>query len=596
MGGIAESRTGNIIVEELTGTSNKDQAEMIAQHYATVSNEYKALEKNDIPCDLYQTDERAPRIEAYQMYQKIEKMSIKKACVKDDIPMKIIKEFSVELAEPLAHILNFGMAHGQYPDLWKFETITPVPKVYPPEQIKQLRKISGLKNFAKICDSFLADFMTSDMLPNQDQSQDGKQKGLSTQHYLVRMINKILTATDRNSKEEAKAVVVQMIDWKSAFDKQCHRQGILSFIKNGVRKSLVPILISYFQNRQMAVKWNKELSTPYPLPGGGAQGGQLGQIEYLSQSDDNVDFLDDGEKFKFIDDLSTLEVINLAMCGITSYNFKQHVASDIGAHGQYLPIKNVESQNHLNQIIKWTEEKMMALNQTKTKYMVVNFTRKFQFSTRISLNNVLLEEVQECRLLGLTISNHLTWYQNTENIVKRANTRMLILQKLYEFNLPIEEMVNIYILFIRSVVEYCCVVWHSSITEEENRNIERVQKIALRIILNDDYSDYSSALELSGLETLRNRRTQLSYNFAKKCIKSEKSSDLFPVNVKTVNTRPHEKYFVTPAHTERLAISTIPYLQRLLNDKYLVDNSLFRNRRFHGSNVLQPIIRHVTKN
>ena len=229
--------------------------------------------------------------------------------------------------------------------IYAFLGHTVLPNVYPPEQIKQLRKISGLKNFAKICDSFLAEFITSDMLPHLDPAQYGNQKGLSTQHYLVRMIHKILTATDRNSKEEAKAVIVQMIDWQSAFDRQCHRQGIMSFIKNGVRKPLVPILMSYFIDRQMAVKWNGRMSKPHPLPGGGAQGGQLGQIEYLSQTNDNVDFLDYDAKFKFIDDLSVLEMINLVMSGISCYNFKQHVASDIGTHGQYLPIVNVQSQN-----------------------------------------------------------------------------------------------------------------------------------------------------------------------------------------------------------------------------------------------------------
>ena len=197
--------------------------------------------------------------------------------------------------------------------------------------------------------------------------------------------------------------------------------------------------------------------------------------------------------------------------------------------------------------------------------MVINFTKKFQFSTRISLDNTLLEEVTECRLLGLTITNQLSWHQNTENIVKKANTRMIILHKLFEFNLPAEEMVNIYILFIRSMLEYSCVVWHSSITEEENISIERVQKTALRIILNEHYSDYTSALELSGLETLCERRTQLSLNFAKKCLKDDRNADLFPLNVKTVNTRPHETYYVTPARTDRLARSTVPYIQRLLN-------------------------------
>ena len=125
-------------------------------------------------------------------------------------------------------------------------------------------------------------------------------------------------------------------------------------------------------------------------------------------------------------------------------------------------------------------------------------------------------------------------------MIKKANTRMLILHKLYGFNLPDDEMVNIYILFIRSIVEYCCVVWHNSITEEESNHIERVQKVALRIILKEDYTGYSSALELSGLQTLKHRRTQLSLNFAKKCIKSDTSSDLFPLKVQTVNTRPNK--------------------------------------------------------
>jgi hypothetical protein len=290
-------------------------------------------------------------------------------------------------------------------------------------------------------------------------------------------------------------------------------------------------------------------------------------IEYLSQTNDNVDFLDYDAKFKFIDDLSVLEMINLVMSGISCYNFKQHVASDIGTHGQYLPIINVQSQNHLDKISNWTQDKQMALNRNKTKYMVVNFTKKFKFNTRISLENTLLEEVSTCKLLGLTFNNQLSWQENTQNIIKRANTRMLILHKLFEFNLPIEEMINIYTLFIRSVAEYSSVVWHSSITEEESNNIERVQKIALRIILNEDYSDYASALEMSGLLTLRERRKNLSLNFAKKCLRSDKSQDLFPLNVKNVNTRPHEKFFVTPARTERLARSTIPYLQKLLNQQ-----------------------------
>ena len=92
------------------------------------------------------------------------------------------------------------------------------------------------------------------MQQKKDRAQYGNENGLSITHYLVKMIHIILTATDDNSNEEAKAVIVQMIDWKGAFDRQCHEHGVRAFIENGARETLMPILISYFQNRQMAVK------------------------------------------------------------------------------------------------------------------------------------------------------------------------------------------------------------------------------------------------------------------------------------------------------------------------------------------------------
>ena len=567
MAGTSIENQEHVYVDELQGLSTQEQAEQIAQHYAKVSNEYDHLKTEDIPKESYETASPPPRIHAFQIHERIQKMSSKKSTVKDDIPMRIIKEFSVELSEPLEHILNFGIYHGQYPDIWKFQQITPAPKVYPPKLVKDLRPISGLKIFGKIADSFVAEFIITDMKPFKDPAQFGNEKGVSIQHYLLKMIHTILLAVDANSKNQAKAVIVQMIDWKGAFDRQCHKLGVQSFLNNGVRKSLIPILISYFQNRQMSVKWNGCHSTPHSLPGGGAQGGELGQLEYLAQSNDNVDFLDLKSKYKFIDDLSILEVINLVLCGISAYNFRTHVASDIAAHGQYLPIDNVKSQEYLDKVEAWTSLNKMCLNREKSKYMIFNFTKNFQFSTRVKLDNSLLEEVSDCRLLGVILENDLSFEKNTQSFVKKGYTRMIILSKLYAFNLPVEEMVNMYILFIRSVLEQSCIVWHSSITVDDSNAIERVQKTALRIILAEDYSDYHSALQLTELSTLIERRSQLCLKFAKRHVRKGKDDGLFPRNVKIVNTRPHEAFFVTPARTDRLAKSAVPYMQRLLNNQ-----------------------------
>ena len=215
--------------------------------------------------------------------------------------------------------------------------------------MKELRKIlgPGLKNLSKVMEKVIAEFLIEDMKPSRDTAQYGNEKGVSVQHYLIRMLHNILVATDKNSQAEKFAVILSLIDWSQAFDRQSHQLGILSFIENGVRSSVIPYLISYFQKRKMVVKWNECFSSLRNLHGGGPQGGTFGNLEYLSQTNKNTEFLDINEKYKFIDDLSILEIINLLMIGIASYNHKSHVASDIEEQNKFIPTNHLKTQKYL---------------------------------------------------------------------------------------------------------------------------------------------------------------------------------------------------------------------------------------------------------
>ena len=442
-----------------------------------------------------------------------------------------------------------------------------MPKVFPPEKLTDLRRISGLLSFAKITDKIVGDMIIDDMAATRDKSQFGNEKKVSAQHYLIKLLHRVFTATDRAFQPKATAVIINMVDWSQAFDRQCHKLGIESFVRNGVRRSLIPLLISFFQGRKMVVKWNGETSSAYQLKGGSPQGDLMGILEYLSQTNHNTDFIALEDKFKFIDDLSFLDIINLISAGLCSYDLNSHIPSDIASHNMFLPPENISSQSHLDQIAEWTREAKMKLNTEKSKYMIVNFTRDHQFSTRLKLENKPLQHVKEARLLGVVINDDLTWHSNTQSLVKKANARMLILHNLVPFCLPIKELVDIYILYIRSVVEYSAVVWHSSLNQDDSNALERVQKTALRIILQDQYINYNHALKLLDLPSLARRRELLCFKFATQCIKNEKMADMFPLKSKLVNTRVHEKYYVTPAFTDRLKYSSIPYMQRLLNKK-----------------------------
>ena len=109
----------------------------------------------------------------------------------------------------------------------------------------------------------------------------------------------ILTVLDNNSRRDIFAVIANLIDWNNAFPRQCPKLGIESFIKNGVRPSLIPVLMNYFQDRKMSVKWHGCRSVPRQINGGGPQGAYLGIIEYLSQSNNNADCVDVQDRFKF---------------------------------------------------------------------------------------------------------------------------------------------------------------------------------------------------------------------------------------------------------------------------------------------------------
>ena len=107
------------------------------------------------------------------------------------------------------------------------------------------------------------------------------------------------------------------------------------------------------------------------------------------------------------------------------------------------------------------------------------------------------------------MSNDLKWDDNTEELVKRAYVRMEMLRELSSYNPTIEDMKHIYILYIRSVWEQSCVVWHSALTEENSNALERVQKCALKLILGNKYENYEKPLGIVNLETLKERRERL---------------------------------------------------------------------------------------
>ena len=67
----------------------------------------------------------------------------------------------------------------------------------------------------------------------------------------------------------------------------------------------------------------------------------------------------------------------------------------------------LKSQEYLDSINLWTEAQQMIISEKKTKSMLVNFTDKFQFHTRLQLKAKCVEVVEKTKILGTILTNTL---------------------------------------------------------------------------------------------------------------------------------------------------------------------------------------------
>ena len=160
------------------------------------------------------------------------------------------------------------------------------------------------------------------------------------------------------------------------------------------------------------------MSSVKKLPAGGPQGSTLGILEYLSASNDNTENVPVEDKFKFVDDATIVEVVDLMNVGLASHNSKVQVSSELPEHNQFIPNDHLKTQKYVEAINSWTERNKMVLNPRKSKNMIFNFTHDYQFTSNIDLKGENIEVVEEAKLLGTIITSDLKWRRNTETIVK----------------------------------------------------------------------------------------------------------------------------------------------------------------------------------
>ena len=71
---------------------------------------------------------------------------------------------------------------------------------------------------------------------------------------------------------------------------------------------------------------------------------------------------------------------------------------------------------------------------------------------------------------------------------------MTLIRNMKPFGATNEELVHMWIVMCRSKLEQSCVLWHSSLTQENSEDLERRQKTFTKLVLQEKYKTYEQAL------------------------------------------------------------------------------------------------------
>ena len=146
--------------------------------------------------------------------------SIKTTFMLDPLPSKVMSKCIDVLLPHLLDLVNTSLSTGSV-DGVKFSFIRPLLKKIDLElsHLPSYRPISNLSFISKLVERVVSKRLNEHMTINNlhDDSQHGYKSNHSTETLLVRFLNDVLVAIDRN-----RGVVVLLIDLSSAFDTVQH--------------------------------------------------------------------------------------------------------------------------------------------------------------------------------------------------------------------------------------------------------------------------------------------------------------------------------------------------------------------------------------
>ena len=423
-----------------------------------------------------------------------------------------------------------------------------------------------------------------------DRDQFGGAKGHSTAHYLIEIMNFVLYNQDLS---EPLSTILAAVDIQKGFNKVDHVKTIIILSETmKVPGWLTRIVASYLSSRSLKIRYRKETSSSRDMPGGLGAGTILGLNLFLilfngagpaankqsigqqiSQPKNKRQPIKQA-KVKWIDDVTLATALDLKTALVPE---DRPVARPLPYHSRTehrLPPDRNPMQELMTDLSSYTNSHLMAINRKKTKAMLCNSRRKWDFVPELDFGGGEdIEIVDELKVVGYILRSDMKTCSNTAYLTAKAYKRMWLIRRLKNLGASTAQLVDSLQKQVLSVLWLGAPAWYCQLTQIEKSDIDRVAKVGLKIIYGNMYIGFENTLLLSGIRKPTLQLEKMTQQFAKKCSQHSKFSKWFtPVPDERANTRwnKQQKYVNISARTERFKQSPIPHLTDILNKQTLI--------------------------
>ena len=383
------------------------------------------------------------------------------------IPLELLQVAADLIVVPLCHIINVSFSSGIFPDSLKVAKVLPLHKGGSSQDLNNFRPISLLSIFDKIIEKLMhkrlyAFFEYHNILY---KNQFGFRKNNSTIFALMEITEKI-----KESIDKGKFGCGIFIDLKKAFDTVNHNILLTKLEHYGVRGVIYNWFKSYLSGRTQYVFYNGESSSLKEISCGVPQGSVLGPLLFLIYINDLPNISEKLQFFLFADD--------------TNIYYESH---DL----QYM---EKELNKELEQLILWLNVNRLALNVTKTHFVIFQSVKKIvNYRVTLKIRKKAIMEKDHVMYLGVTLDTHLNWNHHILNVSKKISRSVGIMYKLKHY-MNSKMLKNIYYSLIFSHIVYAIQIWGSACSTVMEK-ILVLQKKAVRIMSkHDDVLTFSGPL------------------------------------------------------------------------------------------------------